>query len=134
MAKLGQPTPSSWSRPYWDAVAEGRLVFQRCDSCIRAVFPPRKFCPNCASPNFSWEDSAGTGSVYSYSVVERGALEEFKADLPYVVAVVELDEGYRMVSRIVDSQPDDVGCDVRVRVRIGEDGSRLPVFVLEPTA
>ena len=123
----GTPGAGAWTWPYWDAVAEGRLLFQQCADCGRATFPPRRFCPGCASARLEWRESAGTGFVYSYSVVERGALPEFEHLVPYVVAIVQLDEGPRIVSRLLDTEPGQVACDARVGVVF--DGG-LPMFRL----
>jgi uncharacterized protein len=119
-----------WSKPYWDGVAERVLRYQQCGSCQRSVFPARRYCPFCASEDLQWHESAGRGRLYTYSVVELGALPAFQDQVPYTIAVVELDEGFRMTSRLEDAEPDAVTCDARVEVSFDWRDGRLPCFVL----
>ena len=100
------------SAPYWSALKAKRLVLKRCRDCGRAHFYPRALCPHCHSDALEWSDARGTGSIYSFTVARRPAGPAFKADTPYVVAVVDLDEGARMMTNIVT---DDVNA-----VRIGQ--------------
>jgi uncharacterized protein len=121
---------SSWSRPYWEGIAQRVLRFQHCNSCQRNVFPARLYCPFCASSDFEWRESAGRGRLYSYSVVELGALRFFRDQVPYTIAIVELDEGYRMTSRLEDAEPGSYQCDAPVEVTFDRLEGRLPSFVL----
>src|SRR5258708_4223018 len=101
------PVPDADTAPFWDAVAAGRLEVQRCQSCRRHVFYPRSLCPHCGGVNLKWVTVSGRGTVYSFTVVHR-APAEFQADAPYVVALVELEEGVRMFSRLVAGGPSAV--------------------------
>jgi uncharacterized OB-fold protein len=118
-----------WSKPYWDGVAQRVLRYQHCGSCQRNVFPARRYCPCCASEDLQWRESSGRGRLYSYSVVELGALPDFQDQVPYIIAVVELDEGFRMTSRLQDAEPDSVECDSPVEVSFTWRDGRLPCFV-----
>lgn len=123
------PSYSELAAPYWDAAARGQLVVQRCDDCETAIFPPRPLCPKCWSTSVSWTDASGLARVESYSVVHRAPNETFAPEVPYVVALVLLDEGPRMMTNIVGCAPDEVEIDMRVRVVFTQyDGFVLPQF------
>ncbi len=118
-----------WTKHYWESAAAGELVYQECARCGRATFPPRRFCPACASEELNWRSSSGNGRIYSFTVVESGALEEFAEQMPYVIAIIELEEGFRMVSRILvdEAGMEALGCDQAVEVVFGTDLS-APCF------
>ncbi len=109
MAEVNRPlpVPDGDTRPYWDAAKERRLLIQRCQDCHRAIFYPRSICPHCASDRVAWIAASGRGTVYSYTVVHR-APAAFVGDVPYVVALIELEEGVRLMSNIVGCSPSDV--------------------------
>ena len=111
--------------PYWEAAAEHRLVVQRCSGCGRHQFYPRPFCLACQSDDVVWVEAAGTGTVYSQTTTRLQVLPELPP--PYVVALVELDEGPRLVTNIVDGQA-AIGERVELAWRDRADGPPLPVF------
>lgn len=117
------------TQPFWNATRDGRLVLPRCDDCEFVIWYPRRFCPACSSRNVSWFDAAGTATVYTYTVVTKGA-GAYRDAGPYVVAFVELDEGPRMMTNIVDTPPQAVFVGQRVRVVFTPtgDGTALPRF------
>ena len=94
---LPQPVVNADSLPYWNAAREGRLVIRKCRSCNTLHFMPRHLCPSCWSDDLEWIDSKGTGSVHSFTVVRRAPMAAFAPRAPYVVALIDLDEGPRMV-------------------------------------
>ncbi|MEO7020181.1 MAG: Zn-ribbon domain-containing OB-fold protein [Ktedonobacteraceae bacterium] len=119
------------SQPYWDGIAQGELRIQRCDSCARAVFYPRALCPYCHENKLSWIVATGKGTIYSYTVAHQG-FGSFAQDIPYVIAIVELAEGARMMTRIIDAPRERVAIGVPVQVTfvsISEDIT-LPYFRL----
>jgi uncharacterized OB-fold protein len=87
--------------PYWQAAREGRLMLPRCDRCATVIWYPRQFCPACGSSVVSWFEASGTGRVYSYSMIRRGQAE-YSAAVPYLLAYVELEEGPRVLTNLVD--------------------------------
>ncbi|MEU6469581.1 Zn-ribbon domain-containing OB-fold protein [Streptomyces massasporeus] len=95
------PEPDAFTRTYWDAAAEGRLLIRRCGDCGRAHHYPREFCPHCWSEDVTWETASGRATLYTWSVVHRNDLPPFPDRVPYVAAVVELAEGPRMMTEIV---------------------------------
>jgi len=125
------PRPSPESMPFWEAAKTHRLLLPHCNACGKFWFPPSRRCPHCLSPDFVWRDSKGTGRVYSFVVYNRVYHPAFEGDVPYVVAIVELDEGPRMLSNIVAIAPDLVRCDMCVRVTFKDSGSgmTIPKFV-----
>ncbi len=97
-----RPVPDAFTRTYWDAVAEGRLLLRRCADCGRPHHYPREFCPYCWSEAVDWEQASGRATLCTWSEVRANDLPPFRDRLPYVVAVVELEEGPRMMTTVVD--------------------------------
>ncbi|MER7394508.1 Zn-ribbon domain-containing OB-fold protein [Streptomyces sp. NPDC000151] len=121
------------SRPFWEGVALGELRLQRCGDCTRAVFPARAVCPHCFGEGLESVVAAGTGTVYSKTVVHR-AFGAFSEQVPFTIALIDLDEGVRMMSRIVGEEPVAIGDRVRLHVtRLGDasDAPELPCFRAE---
>ncbi|MBB6646000.1 OB-fold domain-containing protein [Halobellus ruber] len=126
------PEISPETAPYWAAAAEGRLLLCECQDCDLQYYYPRARCPDCLSGNVEWIDAAGTGTVYAYTATEivSGWPEEH---LPLVLAYVELDEGPRMLTDVVDCGPDEVevGSSVEVTfVDTDDPDVAIPVFEL----
>jgi hypothetical protein len=134
------PTPAPVSLPeddeFWAATAEGKLLLRRCDDCGVPIWYPRPFCPVCGSFRTSWSEASGRGTVYTFTVVHRSGIPGYREALPYVVAYVELAEGPRVMTNIVDCEPDDVevGMPVRVVFHDTGKGSALYRFQPDPTA
>ena len=128
------PRPTALSRPHWDGCREGRLRVQRCDDCGAHVFIPQPLCSACQSSALTWVDASGRGTLYSYTVVHRPPRPEF--DVPYVVALVELEEGWHMLSNLVDCPLEAiaVGMPVEVSFRPASDEITLPCFRPRPAA
>jgi len=124
-----QTLPDPDSEPFWQGAAEGELRYQRCGACDAAVFYPRALCPECGAPDPGWAVSAGKGTVYACSTVHR-APPGFADQAPYTVLLVDLDEGFRMMSRLVDAEPSSVAIGDRVKAvfRDGPNGRPAPYF------
>ena len=127
-AGIPLPRPTRLSRPHWEGCREGVLRVQRCRACGQFVFIPQPICTRCQADALDWVASSGRGVVYSYTVVHRPPRPAFAA--PYVVAIVELEEGWHMLSNLVDVAPDavHVGMPVAVRFRAMSDAITLPYF------
>jgi uncharacterized OB-fold protein len=137
MARL-EPTASEATDVFWEATREQRYLVQWCTSCSTPVFYPREVCPSClTSDGLEWKPSNGTGVVYAVSVQYRPGNPTMSDQVPYVVALIELDAGadaatIRVMSNVVNCEPG--------RVRVGDhvnlvweplsDGRRLPLFEL----
>lgn len=121
---------SAASEPYWAAAREGRLVVQRCANCSALQHPPGQVCVRCLSKDVAPETMSGFGHVYGFTVVERAMLLELRPFVPYVVALVDLDEGVRMLSNII-ADPAAITIGARLRVAFRRiDGLAQPVFEL----
>ena len=131
------PAHDEDSQPWWDAVAKHRLTYQHCLSCGQVVFYPRNCCSRCLSDKLEWRQSRGAGSVYSKTLVHRAPDPRLRDQLPYPVVLVDLDEGFRMLSRLVGPNAREVQIGARVKVAFspGPDGRTLPCFEpLTPSA
>jgi len=124
------PIPSAESQAYWEALRERRLMMPRCDDCRRHWFPPALLCPHCNSAAWTWTQTSGRGRIFSYVVYHRVYHPAFAAEVPYAVAVIELDEGPRMISNVVGIAPDKLVCDMPVEVvfEAVTDAITLPKF------
>jgi hypothetical protein len=110
------PVVNPWARPFWEAARDHKLVIQKCKDCDQYVFYPRIACPHCFSDELTWVQASGKGKIYTYSVVVSNAPSAFVQDMPYVIAVIRLDEGVQMLSNVVDCNPEEVTCDMPVEV------------------
>jgi len=119
------------SRPYWEGLAQGELRIQRCQTCAKAVFYPRAICPHCHSDQLEWIVASGKGTIYTYTVAHQ-AFGPFAGDVPLVIALVELEEGARMMSRIIDAPRERVTIGAAVSVTFAAIGEELtlPYFRL----
>jgi len=127
---MNQPSSGSDSTGadlhYRQALAQGRFLIQRCEACSRAVFYPRMICPHCGGDALAWKEPGGRGTVYSTTVVRRNT----EAGGDYNVALIDLEEGVRMMSRVDGVAPEAVriGMAVQAKVLPRESGN-LVVFV-----
>lgn len=119
-------------QPFWDGAAEGRLTFQTCDDCAFVRWPASGVCPECLSRAATWQDVAGTGTIWSHVVYHRAYAPSLKADVPYSVALVQLDCGVRLVSRLVDFEGSSPEVGQAVSVRYQELGDHGTVAVFGP--
>lgn len=103
------------TEPYWAALRQHRFTLKRCLDCRRSHFYPRVICPHCHSDRLEWAEARGTGVIYTYTVARRPAGPAFKADTPYVIALIDLDDGPRMMARIA-ATPDEVRIGQRVEM------------------
>jgi uncharacterized protein len=127
---LPQPVANADSQPYWNAARADRLVIRKCKACGELHFMPRHLCPSCWSDQLEWVDARGTGRVHSFTVIRRASDPAFAPLVPYVVALVELDEGPRMMANILGAGALDVkiGDAVRVTFQDRGDGAKVPQF------
>ncbi|MFB4316013.1 Zn-ribbon domain-containing OB-fold protein [Actinomadura sp. 21ATH] len=122
-----RPVPDADTAPYWDGLAAGELRLQRCGGCGRTVFYPRAVCPHCFGTDLSWQAASGLGTIYSFTVAHR-AFGDFAGQVPFTVALVDLDEGVRMMTRITGPDRPAIGDRVRLAVTAVADDLRLPYF------
>jgi uncharacterized protein len=117
---------------FWAATAQGRLLLGHCDDCDGVIWYPRPFCPQCGSLRTSWTEASGRGTVYTFTVVHRSQVPGYRDALPYVVAYVELAEGPRVLTNVVDCEPDDVAIGMPVRVVFHDTGQSNALFRFRP--
>jgi uncharacterized protein len=125
-----RPAPTTVSQPYWAGLREHRLLMQRCADCRQLQFYPRSGCRHCGGTDLSWEQMSGSGRIYSYTVIHRAPFEAFAADVPYVYAIIQLDEGPRVVATIETGDHDGLVVDTPVTAIFddGDDGITLLRF------
>lgn len=130
---ITRPRTSIEATPYWQGCREGKLLFQRCAACGEVVFHPRGLCPYCLSDQLVWEQSAGNGSIYSYSVQQVPLHRERPWPGQRIMALIALDEGFHMFSEVL-GDPDKVAIGDRVRVRFDrlDETLTLPKFEIAP--
>jgi uncharacterized OB-fold protein len=125
------PKPTPETKPYWDGAKRHVLRIQRCDDCATHFFYPRPMCPSCLSRNVRWIDTAGTGRLHTY-VINHRPPRKFPLPPPIVIGIVELTEGPRVLTQIVDVTPDPahIQCDMPVEVVFDDitDEITLPKF------
>ncbi len=124
------PTPTADTQPYWDGLNEGRLRLQCCADCGKLRHYPRPVCDACFSMNATWQDASGNGRVHSWTVTHHAFHPGWKADLPYTLVTVDLDEGVRMQAQLrrLDASELRIGLPVRVAYEKATEGLTLPVF------
>ena len=111
---LPSPVGPELSKPFWDAAKRHELMVPRCRTCSNLFFYPREVCPDCLSSDLEWTAVSGRGRLHSYTVVYQPANPAFRDDVPYIYAMVQLDEGPRMISNLVDCPIEDVEMDMPV--------------------
>ena len=126
------PFPSSVSEPHWEGCKRGELMVQRCLDCEGYVFIPQPACTHCLSENMEWVQSSGKGVIHTFAIVHRGPTPPFRDRAPYVPVIVELEEGPRMPSNLVECEPDPenikVGMAVEVVFQALDDNITIPYF------
>jgi uncharacterized OB-fold protein len=134
MNQLPTPAPvvTPTTQAFWDATNEGRFMLQRCTACDVVVWFPRNYCPECFSSELSTFDCSGRGTVYSYTVIRKVA-NSYKEATPFVVAYVELEEGPRVMTNIVDCGPEDVSVGMAVTLVFHDTGVGNALYRFRPT-
>jgi uncharacterized OB-fold protein len=126
------PPVTEETREFWDATARGVFLLKRCDDCSTVIWYPRFLCPDCHSTNTSWFEASGKGAVYSYTVPRRGQ-GPWRDVAPFIVAYVELDEGPRVLTNLVDVEPDAVEVGGPVEVVWHDTGEGRSLYRFRPS-
>ena len=108
------PTPTPTSAPFWEGLKDGVFRLQKCADCGAWVFYPRNRCSNCLSDALSWHAVSGTGTLYTYTIARQPTSPHFAKEVPQRLAIVELDEGVRVTTTLVDVADDDIRIGMRV--------------------
>ncbi len=127
---LPAPLPSPDGTHYWAAAAEDRFELQYCEACGSYQFPPGHLCRNCGADGLTWRAASGRGHIHTFSIVHRAPLPAFRAHVPYVVALIDLAEGPRIMTNIVgdDALECAIGDAVEVCFEARGDGAKVPQF------
>ena len=128
---VSAPTVTPENEKYWSASAEGKLMLQRCDSCGVVIWYPRGLCPDCKSTAISWFEATGQGEIYTFTVSRRGD-GPWKEAAPYVIAYVELDEGPRVMTNIVDADLESLAIGQRVTAVWDDTGEGNAILRFRP--
>ncbi|MFM1813499.1 MAG: hypothetical protein RLZ98_194 [Pseudomonadota bacterium] len=134
MSDYKKPIPhiSPEAEPFWVAAREHKLKIPKCNNCSKSWFPPTTICPHCGSIDFGWTEASGAGKVHTFVTYHRLYHKGWEGELPYVVAVVELAEGPRMMANIVGIEPGKVVCDMPVKVVFDDVTPELTIPKFEP--
>jgi uncharacterized protein len=121
--KIPDPNPNPETEAFWEATKDGKFMLRYCGDCEKTHWYPRAICPHCFSDNSEWREASGRGTIYTYSVTRR-------ANPPYAIAYVKLEEGPTMISNLVDCSYDDlaVGQAVELTFKQSENGFAVPMF------
>jgi uncharacterized protein len=111
-----EPGVNPETQPFWRATAVGKLVLPQCTQCQNYIWYPRQFCPNCFARDIEWKEACGYGKIYSFTVIRRGAPTAFERVAPYAVGYVELEEGPRIYTNIVECDVDALRIGLAVEV------------------
>ena len=132
MSDYQKPLPEiqPYTEAFWEGTRNHKLLVQTCKACDARIFFPRKQCPECWSDDLDWIEASGQASIYAFSVTYEGVEQAFVEDLPIVLAWVDLPEGIRMQTNIVDCDPEsvEIGQQVRVVFRDVTPDVTLPFF------
>lgn len=125
-----EPPVSEVTEPFWQATRNRQLLLQWCTACDEVIFYPREACPRCLGTSLQWRPASGRGVVYAVSVQHKPAYASLADRVPYAVALIDLEEGVRMMSNVVGCAVEDVviGQPVEVRWEALSDGRHLPQF------
>lgn len=123
------PCPTAETKVFWHNCSNELLTYQHCLRCGNNQFYPRILCAKCKCLQLEWRPSAGFGRIYSFTIVHRAPVPAFRADAPYVVALIDFDEGFRMMLNIVECNPNSISIGMPVETIFehrGPLGLRIP--------
>lgn len=125
-----RPEPTPTTRPYWDALADDRILVPRCTACGAWIFYPRARCTTCLSDTLEWTEISGTAHLRTWSVTAQPTVPMFADEMPQIIAIVETSEGIRMTTTIVTDDPASLRADIPVAPVFdhGDDGRTLLRF------
>ena len=124
------------AKPYWDGLKENKLMLPKCGDCGKAFFYPRIACPHCQSRNIEWMQASGKGKLFTFQIAHRSLNPNFKIEPPYILAMIELDEGPRIMSNLIniEADPSVVKCDMAVEVVFEKQTDEVTIALFQPAA
>jgi len=127
------PIPDAESEPFWSGTLDGKLLVQECSMCGQRQLYGRSLCTNCHSAALNWVETSGKGTIYSRTIIRQNPSRSFKHMIPFVVALIDLDDGPRLMSNVIGTLAEEVQIGDRVRVTFEKvsDAAALPLFELD---
>ena len=113
---LPSPANAELSKPFWEATKQHELILPHCNACSHTFFYPRETCPNCLSDDLGWVQASGKGRVHTFTIIRQPANAAFHEDIPYIYSMIELEEGPRMITNVVECGVEDVKINMPVTV------------------
>lgn len=126
------PVPTPVSEPYWQGLNDGRIRLQRCDDCAGWVFYPRNRCPHCLSDALTWHEVSGAATLYTFTIARQPTAPHFADEVPQRLAVVELAEGVRLTSTLVNVQDGDIAVGMRLQPVFDKVADGVTLLRFEP--
>lgn len=129
------PTPlTPEAKPYWDGLKQGKLMVPRCNACGKPFFYPRVACPLCHGRDIGWLEASGRGRLHSFAIAHQSINRAMKVPPPYILAMVQLDEGPRMLTNLVNvpADPAQLRCEMPVRVVFAKQTEDVTIPLWEP--
>lgn len=126
------PTVSGETKPFWDACRRNILLIQRCNRCQEYQFYPRGICSNCWCEDIRWVTASGKGTVWTFTVTRQNRTPGFEEEVPYVLALVELEEGVKMFTNIIECDPQEVTIGMAVEVTFVQANQQVSIPYFKP--
>lgn len=126
------PKPSKWSRPFWEGTKEHKLLLKTCSDCGHIDHPPYLYCTNCMCEEHAWVEASGKATLFSFAINTFGVPFPFMEDLPYVLALVDLEEGPRMISNVVNCDHDELKKGMSLQVVFEEAAAEVTLPKWQP--
>src|SRR5262245_44305578 len=126
------PEPTALSRPFWEGTRAGQLLLQKCDACGAFRWTPQVLCRVCYAPEYTWTETGGRGTVYSFTIVHQPQTPAFREELPILIAIVELAEGPLMLTNLVGCAPEDVVVGMPVEVAFERATEEITLYKFRP--
>lgn len=121
------PRPTAETRPFWEGCSAGELRYQRCERCGHVQTMPRALCSACQHRGLVWQVASGNGRIVSHTTVYRAPVPAFRDETPYVIALLDMDEGFRLMANVRDGASCPIAIGQAVRIGFREiDGVHLP--------
>lgn len=124
------PQPQPGTKPFWDGCKRHVLLLQKCDQCGMYQFYPRSICTRCSASSLDWVEASGRGTVLTWTIVRHSVSEAYADDIPYVIALIKLQEGPTMMSQLIECDQESVQSGMRVQVSFQDwtDDISMPMF------
>jgi uncharacterized OB-fold protein len=118
---------------FWESLRDHAAKVQRCEQCATFRYIPKDICPTCFSDQATWSPISGRGEIYTYTIVRRAPTPAYQEDVPYVIAHVTMEEGFRMAGRLIGAYPDSVRIGMSVCIAYEDVTPEWTLFIFQPT-